>query len=88
MIPSPRVMVRNSLRKPTRPRAGMRKVSRVRPLPRAVMSIIRPFRGPSRSVTTPTADSGTSQTISSIGSVKLPVDLLGMGSGLRLAVSS
>jgi hypothetical protein len=52
------------------------------------MSIIRPFRGPSRSVTTPTADSGTSQTISSIGSVKLPVDLLGMGSGLRLAVSS
>lgn len=62
------VKVRNSERKPTRPRAGMRNWRRVRPEPSAAMSAMRPLRGPRRSVTAPTAVSGTSHTMSSIGS--------------------
>ncbi len=51
------------------------------------MSTIRPLRGPRRSVTTPTAVSGTSQTISSIGSCTAPSTSFVSGTGFE-AVSS
>ena len=51
------------------------------------MSAMRPLRGPRRSVTAPTLLSGTSQTISSIGSWSTPSTFLVTGSGLE-AVSS
>ena len=51
------------------------------------ISVIRPLRGPIRSVTTPTADCGTSQTISSIGSWTWPPTSLVIGSGFETVSS-
>ena len=53
MMPVPRVSVRNSVRKPIRPRDGMRNSMRTRPEPWLTIFIIRPRRAPSFWVTTP-----------------------------------
>ena len=82
MTPVPFVSVRNSLRKPIRPRDGMRNSMRTRPLPWLTILIIRPVRAPSFSVTTPMNSSGTSTTSCSIGSASLPSTFRVMTSGL------
>ena len=53
MMPVPRVSVRNSLRYPNRPRAGILYSRRTSPCPGFFISIISALRGPSFSMTVP-----------------------------------
>ena len=82
-MPVPFVSVRNCERNPIRPRAGMRKSSRTRPLPWFTIFVIVPRRVPTCAITTPWNSSATSMTSSSTGSTILPLTLLGHDVGAR-----
>src|SRR6266508_4945746 len=71
-MPVPRVSVRNSVRKPIRPRAGTRYSMRAQPVPWLTIWSSRPLRSASNCVTTPTYSSGTSIASRSTGSCTLP----------------
>ena len=71
----PRVSVRNSVRKPIRPRAGTRYSIRTQPVPWLTICSSRPLRSASSCVITPTYSSGASIASRSIGSCTLAVDL-------------
>ena len=71
-MPVPRVSVRNSVRKPIRPRAGTRNSIRTQPVPWLVICSIRPLRVASSSVIVPRYSSGASMVSRSIGSWILP----------------
>ena len=68
----PRVSVRNSVRKPIRPRAGTRYSIRTQPVEWLTICSIRPLRPASSWVTEPTCSSGTSIASRSTGSWTLP----------------
>ena len=70
--PVPRVSVRNSVRKPIRPRAGTRYSIRIQPVPWSTICSSRPLRSASSWMTTPWYSDGTSIVIRSIGSCSLP----------------
>ncbi len=78
----PRVSVRNSVRKPTSPRAGTRYSMRAHPLPWLTICCRRPFRSASICVTTPTYSSGTSIATRSTGSARRPSTSFVSTSGL------
>ena len=69
----PRVSVRNSVRKPTRPRAGTRNSRRAQPVPWFTICSMRPLRIASSWVTVPRNSSGTSMATRSTGSCTLPL---------------
>ena len=71
-MPVPRVSVRNSVRKPIRPRAGTRNSIRTQPVPWLAICSIRPLRAASSWVTAPRYSSGTSMVSRSTGSCTLP----------------
>ena len=81
-MPVPRVPVRNSVRKPIRPRDGTTNSMRTQPEPWLDMLSIRPLRTPMSCVTAPMCSSGTSIVIRSTGSWTLPSI---SGDHLRLA---
>ncbi len=83
----PRVAVRNSPRKPMRPREGTRNSRRARPKPGFSIFVMRPRRVESRSVVMPTYASGTSTTTSSIGSMTSSSMVRVMTSGLESCIS-
>ena len=68
----PRVSVRNSVRKPIRPRAGTRYSIRTQPVEWLTICSSRPLRPASSWVTEPTCSSGTSIARRSTGSCTLP----------------
>ena len=68
----PRVSVRNSVRKPIRPRAGTRYSIRTQPVPWLTICSSRPLRSASSCVTTPTYSSGASIASRSTGSCTFP----------------
>ena len=70
----PRVSVRNSVRKPIRPRAGTTTSSRTQPVPWLTSASVRPLRSAKSCVTTPRYSSGASTETRSTGSCTLPVD--------------
>ena len=70
--PVPRVSVRNSVRKPISPRAGMRYSRRTQPSPWLTIVTIRPLRSASNWVTVPRCSSGMSIVTRSTGSQRLP----------------
>lgn len=67
-MPVPRVPVRNSVRKPMRPRDGTTNSMRTQPEPWFDMLSIRPLRTPMSCVTAPMCSSGTSIVMRSTGS--------------------
>ncbi|CAM5655552.1 hypothetical protein SAURM35S_00061 [Streptomyces aurantiogriseus] len=67
-MPVPRVWVRNSVRKPIRPREGTTNSMRTQPEPWLDMLSIRPLRTPMSCVTAPMCSSGTSIVMRSTGS--------------------
>jgi hypothetical protein len=71
-MPVPEVMVRNSERKPIRPRAGTVNSMRIRPLPSSTMSVSSPLRRPICSITEPWCCSSTSKITLSNGSCFSP----------------
>lgn len=71
-MPVPRVLVRNSVRKPMRPREGTMNSMRTQPEPWFDMLSMRPLRVPMSCVTAPMCSSGTSMVMRSIGSWTLP----------------
>src|SRR5690606_14616919 len=75
-IPVPEVRVINRERKPIRPRAGMMKSRRTRPLPSSTMFCSSPRRLPISSMMEPWCDSSISITTCSYGSQRTP-DFLG-----------
>ena len=68
----PRVSVRNSVRKPIRPRAGTSTSIRTQPVPWLTSDSVRPLRSANSWVTTPRYSSGTSTETRSTGSCTLP----------------
>ena len=68
----PRVSVRNSVRKPTSPRAGTRYSMRAQPVPWLTICSSRPLRSARSWVTTPRNSSGTSIEARSSGSQSTP----------------
>ncbi len=72
MIPVPRVSVRNSVRKPIRPRAGTRNSILTHPVEWLTICSMRPLRAASSWVTAPTCSSGASIESRSTGSWSLP----------------
>ncbi len=70
--PVPRVSVRNSVRKPTSPRAGTRYSMRAQPVPWLTICSSRPLRSARSWVTTPRNSSGTSIEARSSGSQSSP----------------
>ena len=68
----PRVSVRNSVRKPIRPRAGTSTSMRTQPVPWLTSASVRPLRSAKSCVTTPMYSSGMSIETRSIGSCTLP----------------
>ena len=71
-MPVPRVSVRNSVRRPIRPRAGTTTSMRTQPVPWLYGASVRPLRSAKSCVTTPRYSSGTSIDTRSIGSCTLP----------------
>ena len=82
-MPVPRVVVRNSVRKPMRPRDGTMNSMRTQPVPWFAMFSMRPLRAARSCVIAPRYSSGASIVRCSNGSCSLAVDLL--GDHLRLA---
>ena len=82
-MPVPRVVVRNSVRKPMRPRDGTMNSMRTQPVPWFDMFSMRPLRAASSWVIAPRYSSGASIVRCSNGSCGLPSTLL--GDHLRLA---
>ena len=72
-MPVPRVSVRNSVRKPIRPREGTRNSIRIQPVPWFDIDSIRPLRTASSWVTVPRYSSGQSTVSRSTGSCTLPL---------------
>ena len=68
----PRVSVRNSVRKPIRPRAGTTCSMRIQPVPWFTRFSMRPLRSARSCVTTPRYSSGASIATRSIGSWSVP----------------
>ena len=68
----PRVSVRNSVRKPIRPRAGTSHSIRIQPVPWLTSCSIRPLRVASSWVIAPRYSSGASMVSRSTGSQILP----------------
>ena len=74
-MPVPRVWVRNSVRKPMRPRDGTIHSMRTQPEPWLVIVSMRPLRVAISWVMAPRCSSGESIVMRSIGSCDLAVDL-------------
>ena len=81
-MPVPRVSVRNSVRKPIRPRAGTSHSMRSQPVPWLISSSIRPLRVESSVVMAPMYSSGASMVRRSTGSWTLPSMVLVTTCGL------
>src|SRR5438270_3981889 len=85
--PVPFVSVRNSPRKPIKPREGVSNSRRTRPVPWLTIFVICPLRRPIASATTPMNSSGQSTTTCSIGSTVLPSISRVMTSGFETCSS-
>ncbi|MNO97793.1 hypothetical protein D3C76_895140 [compost metagenome] len=86
-MPAPLVRVRNWLRKPIRPRAGMLYSRRTRPLPSGTMLVRSPLRRPISSMTLPWDSSGMSMVTFSNGSCFTPLTSRMITSGRPTAIS-
>ena len=71
-MPVPRVMVRNSVRKPIRPRDGTRNSRRTQPVPWFDIVVMTPLRAASSCVIAPRCSSGASIVRCSNGSCVFP----------------
>ena len=86
-MPVPRVSVRNSLRKPMRPREGRRNSSRTRPVPWLIILVMRPRRWAIFCVTTPMYSCGQSTSSCSMGSQSVPSICFVIAVGLPTSIS-